>query len=84
LQQNYPNPFDSTTTISFTLPAKAMVSLRVFDALRGFLLVENNTIRDTGPATQKAAIFMAKNALPVTLRGNKMSGHPQGDVIYEK
>jgi len=48
------------------------------------VVVENNTIRDTGAGTQKAAIFTGKNALPVTLKGNKMSGHPQGDVIYEK
>ncbi len=44
----------------------------------------NNTIRDTGAGTQKAAIFMAKNALPVTLKGNKMCGHPLGDVVHEK
>ena len=33
LFQNYPNPFNPSTTISFCLPARSMVSLRVFDAL---------------------------------------------------
>jgi hypothetical protein len=29
----YPNPFNPTTTISFSLPSKSFVSLKVFDAL---------------------------------------------------
>ena len=32
LRQNYPNPFNPRTTIAFTLPAKSLVSLRVYDA----------------------------------------------------
>jgi len=32
LMQNYPNPFNPATTIPFSLPAKAAVSLKVFDA----------------------------------------------------
>ncbi|HET6557847.1 MAG TPA: family 16 glycosylhydrolase, partial [Prolixibacteraceae bacterium] len=32
LSQNYPNPLHSTTTISFNLPSKTLVSLKVFNS----------------------------------------------------
>ena len=33
LEQNYPNPFNPSAIISFSLPSKSNVSLKVFDAL---------------------------------------------------
>ncbi|HLF15020.1 MAG TPA: T9SS type A sorting domain-containing protein [Bacteroidota bacterium] len=33
LLQNFPNPFNSSTTIKFRLPAEARVSLKIFDVL---------------------------------------------------
>ena len=33
LKQNYPNPSNPATTISFSLPSRSFVSLKVFDAL---------------------------------------------------
>jgi hypothetical protein len=33
LHQNFPNPFSPSTTISFTIPSRSFVTLKIFDAL---------------------------------------------------
>lgn len=45
--QNYPNPFQLTTQIPFSLPEQGMVSLKVFDA-SGSLVVTKSRIFDKG------------------------------------
>ncbi len=48
------------------------------------LIIKNNIIRDTKNGTQKGGIFIQKDAPEITIKDNKMSGHKEGDVIYEK
>ncbi|MFQ3608084.1 MAG: T9SS type A sorting domain-containing protein [Chloroherpetonaceae bacterium] len=48
LSQNYPNPFNPTTTIDFSLPERAVVSLKVFDALGREVAVLLNESREPG------------------------------------
>jgi len=45
--------------------------------------LEYNIIRDTGKGLQKAAVFMYKNALPVMLKENTLTGHSAGEMIQE-
>jgi len=52
LHQNYPNPFDPVTTISFTLPRSAAVTLVVTDALgRTVAMPVVNTVYPSGRHT---------------------------------
>ena len=61
---------DSGYGMSFNSPAEEVT-------------VQQNIIRDTGSGSQKAGLFFYKNALPVNIKDNEMSGHKLGDVIYE-
>ena len=45
------------------------------------LVIRDNIIRDTGKGTQKAGVFLQENVPEVTLEGNKISGHPDGEVV---
>ncbi len=49
LYNNYPNPFNPTTTIRFDIPEKTNVELIVYDILgRRVISLVNNEIRDPG------------------------------------
>jgi hypothetical protein len=49
LMQNFPNPFNPTTSISFALPTRAKVSLAVYDLLgRNVANLVNNQIVESG------------------------------------
>lgn len=45
------------------------------------VILEENTIRNTKSSSQKAAVFMGKDALPVILRNNKINGHPEKEEV---
>jgi hypothetical protein len=44
------------------------------------VIIEDNTIQNTKGNSQKAAVFIDKNGLPVMLRNNKISGHPESEA----
>jgi len=48
LHQNFPNPFNPTTTIRFDLPAAGFVSLRVFDILGREVRTLVSEVQDAG------------------------------------
>ncbi len=51
LQQNFPNPFNPTTTIGYHLPAEGFVSLKVFDMLGREVVTLVNGKQYTGTYT---------------------------------
>jgi hypothetical protein len=48
------------------------------------LLLKDNIIKNSIKGKNKGAIFMAKNALPITQENNKISGFENDKIIYEK
>ncbi len=48
LYQNFPNPFNPSSKISFTIPARNFVSLKVFDVLGSEIVTLVNEELDTG------------------------------------
>lgn len=47
------------------------------------ILIEKNTIRDTGRGTQRAGVYIGKNASNIKVLNNQITGHEQGDIIDE-
>ena len=48
LNQNFPNPFNAQTTISYTLPEVAHVTLKIYDILGRQTSVMENSMKDAG------------------------------------
>lgn len=46
------------------------------------LVLEGNTIRDTGVGAQRAAVYLYRRDLPVSLKDNNISGHKEGEIVY--
>jgi len=53
LGNNYPNPFNPTTTINFTLPEQAKVKVTIYDAIGNEVEVIANDVRNAGNHTVK-------------------------------
>jgi hypothetical protein len=45
------------------------------------VVLEDNIIRNTGKGKQTAAVLETANSLPVEMKNNKISGHPEKEVI---
>ena len=45
------------------------------------VILEGNTIQNTKGNSQKAAVLIDKNGIPVILRNNKISGHPEVETV---
>ncbi|MCZ6775420.1 MAG: T9SS type A sorting domain-containing protein [Ignavibacteria bacterium] len=51
LAQSYPNPFNSTTTIRYTIPSREHVSLKVYDVLGREIAILVNQEKQAGERT---------------------------------
>jgi Right handed beta helix region len=48
------------------------------------VVVENNTIRNTGSGKQLAAVYLSAGSLPLEMKGNEISGMTKGEVVKDK
>jgi len=53
LMGNYPNPFNPTTTISYTLASEGYVELKVFNLLGGVVAELSGEVQGAGPHTKE-------------------------------
>jgi hypothetical protein len=69
LEQNYPNPFRGATTIQYTLPEDAQVTLRVYDLLGRSVATLVNGVQQAGMyAAQLDAILLPAGTYRYTLQ----------------
>lgn len=69
LEANYPNPFNPTTQISYTIPAKTMVNLTVYDLRGSVITTLVNAVRPQARHT-------------VTWDGTNQNGRPVASGVY--
>ena len=76
LYQNFPNPFNSTTRIAFSLPSAGRVSLRIFDGMGR----EIGTILDKTLAAGDHAVDWNADGLASGLYVCRLAEHGTGDL----
>jgi O-glycosyl hydrolase len=77
LYNNYPNPFNSDTNISFSLPSESKISLEVYDTLGRRVKTLINDIKSEGPHSLK---FQPKD-LSSGLYLARLSSYDYSDTI---
>jgi photosystem II stability/assembly factor-like uncharacterized protein len=77
LYQNFPNPFNPTTTLEYSLPVKCQVQLVVFNALGEEVIQLVNEVKEAG----KYAIDLNANYLPSGVYLYKLQA---GDFLQTK
>ncbi len=81
LSQNFPNPFNPTTAISYQLPAVSRVSLRVYDILGRQVATLAEGIEQAGPYT---VTFHASGLASGTYFARFTARDERGSVRYAK
>ncbi|HUL43872.1 MAG TPA: S8/S53 family peptidase [Bacteroidota bacterium] len=64
LKQNFPNPFNGSTTISFDLPSTEHVRIRIYDILGRIVATLLDQSVDAGDASSRSPIIFNAEGLP--------------------